>query len=295
MRRNFILKISIGVLLFCGLSFSVIGQQAASPLYTGSQPAGNGLSEKDGWQTDVRIRTVNADYILCPATADPADPEKLSQAVIICPGGGYGHLAFGHEGLLTASWLNSRGVTAIILRYRVPNGHYNIPLDDLHQMIRTVRCNALEWGIDSTNVGVMGFSAGGHLAAMGATRFDNRTRPDFAVLIYPVVTMKDQFTSKGTKKALLGVEYDNQELVDRFSPELHVTQRCPPTLLVHCNDDTAVSSRNATLFYDALRASGVSAELHVFPTGGHGWGWKPDAFRYRDELERSLERWLKER
>lgn len=219
-------------------------------------------------------------------------PEGKSngQAVVICPGGGYAYLAAGHEGYKVAEWLNGQGVTGIVLKYRMPAGKHQIPLKDALTAVEMVRANAEEWGIDPAMIGVMGFSAGGHLASTAATHFTSEAdRPDFAVLIYPVITMGD-LTHMGSRNNLLGEEPDNS-LIDAYSNEKHISPGTPPVFIAFSDDDRAVDPRNGTMFYNKAKEAGVPAELHIYPAGGHGWGVN-ESFLYRDEFMSSLSRWL---
>jgi acetyl esterase/lipase len=204
-------------------------------------------------------------------------------AVMICPGGGYGHLSMDREGQQSADWLNSIGVAAFILKYRhrgVGYGH-PAPLQDAQRAIRIVRSRAKEWDIDPERIGILGFSAGGHLASSAGTHFQNNyydaketmdkisCRPDFMILIYPVITLDDSFTHSGSKRNLLG-ENPDPELVENLSNEKQVTSETPPTFLVHTNQDTVVPAENSIYFYLALRKSGVPAEVHIYLKGPHG-------------------------
>lgn len=208
-------------------------------------------------------------------------------AVLICPGGGYLYSAFDVEGYDVAKWLNSLGVTAFVLKYRLPaEGHqrgYDVPLEDGQRAIRVIRAHAAQWGLDPTKVGAIGFSAGGQLASTLGTRFaktvydpidaadELSARPDFLMLAYPVVSMKTGITHSGTRNRLIGTN-PTQEMVDEFSSEEHVTAQTPPTFIVQADDDHTASTLNSTLFYEALHAAKVSAELHIFRQGGHGFG-----------------------
>ena len=214
-------------------------------------------------------------------------PEKTpanGTAVVICPGGGYGALAVDHEGKQVAKWLNSLGVTAFVLKYRLgPRYHHPVPLLDAQRAVRTVRARAGEWKINAGRIGLWGFSAGGHLASTAGTHFDDgkadssdaidrvSSRPDFLILSYPVVTMKPPYTHAGSRNNLLGKAPDSQ-LVESLSNETQVTARTPPTFLMHTNADTAVALENSVLFYLALRKAGVPAELHIYQKGRHGVG-----------------------
>ena len=185
------------------------------------------------------------------------------------------------------------------MRYRLPNGHSEIPLKDAQTALTIVRSHASEWGIDPHQVGIMGCSAGGHLAATATTHFtDSVNRPDFSILVYPVITFDDGNMHRGSRVRLLGERFDADQ-VNRYSNERWVTPQTPPTFLVHCTDDKTVSPQNSMLFFDALRRCGVTAELHIFPKGGHGWGFitEPDKLdaAYRSELKTLLLRWLNER
>lgn len=213
------------------------------------------------------------------------DADKANgSAVVVCPGGGYGHLATGHEGREIGDWLNSLGTAAFVLKYRIAPRYGNpAPLDDAQRALRTVRARADEWKVDPARVGILGFSAGGHLASSAATHFDagdsdaddpieqESCRPDFAVLCYPVVTMSDPATHRGSRRNLLG-EQPTAELIEYFSNERQVTAETPPTFLFHTDADKAVPAENSVLFYLALRKAGVPAELHIYQPGRHGVG-----------------------
>ncbi len=226
-------------------------------------------------------------------------PASTNSAVVVCPGGGYGALAMDHEGKQIAEWLNTRGISAFVLKYRLgPRYHHPAMLDDVHQAIRTVRSRAQEFKISPERIGVWGFSAGGHLAATAATHFDAvdgvSSRPDFAVLAYPVITFTDeQYVHKGSRRNLLG-ENPDAELVRLMSNELQVTAQTPPTFLFHTNADTGVPPENSVLFYLALRKAGVPAEMHIFERGPHGMGLaqKDPAARMWPTL---LENWFRTR
>jgi acetyl esterase/lipase len=232
---------------------------------------------------------------------------KGAPAVIVCPGGGYGHLAMDHEGHQVAEWLNSFGVTAFVLRYRHANtGHHHpIPLGDGQRAIRLVRSRADEWSIDPTKIGVIGFSAGGHLVSTLGTHFDlgnvsaadpiDRvgSRPDFMILAYPVITMTEDFGHSGSKRNLLGEEPD-PALARNLSSEHQVKGDTPPAFLIHTSGDQGVPPQNSLVFYDALQRAGVPAELHIYQNGGHGFGLGRDIPGTRDWPERCRE-WMEVR
>ena len=207
-------------------------------------------------------------------------------AVVICPGGGYEFLAFDHEGINEARWFQERGVAAFVLTYRLPvNGYrHPVPLLDAQRAIRFVRSHDAEWNLNPAQVGVMGFSAGGHLAATLDTHFDagnpqaadpvelESCRPGFAVLVYAVISMKDGVTHQGSKQNLLGPSPD-PKLVENLSNETQVTPQTPPTLLVHAADDGSVPIENSRLMVAALQKAGVPSALQEYPHGGHGFGF----------------------
>lgn len=206
-------------------------------------------------------------------------------AVIILPGGGYSHLAIDKEGTKVAEWLNSLGITAFVLKYRLPSDLIMTnktvgPLQDAQEAMRIVRLNAAKWNIDPNKIGIMGFSAGGHLAATLSTHYDERVyetsskvsaRPDFSLLIYPVVSMQNDITHKGSQTNLLG-NTPTQDLIDFFSNEKKVTAQTPPAFIVHATDDTVVLPENSVNYYLALKKNGVTSELHLYEKGGHGFG-----------------------
>ena len=234
-------------------------------LWSGQAPVGDGQFEA----ADASI-TVHR----------PAPDTANGAAVVICPGGGYGGLVTGAEGHGIAKWLTAHGVTGIVLEYRLPKGRPFVPLLDAQRAIRTVRSNAKPWGIDPNRIGIIGFSAGGHLASTAGTHFDrgdpqaadpiNRasSRPDFVILVYPVVTMGET-THGGSKVNLLGRD-PKPELVELFSNEKQVTDQTPPMFLAHAKDDKAVVPDNSRMLYEALRAHHVAAEYLELPSGGHG-------------------------
>ena len=205
-------------------------------------------------------------------------------AVVVCPGGGYGHLAVGHEGRDIGNWFNTFGVTAFVLRYRIaPHYRHPAPLQDAQRAIRYVRHHAKKWGVDPTHIGIMGFSAGGHLVTTAATHFDQgkadsadpvdrvSCRPDFLIAVYPVVSLTTKYTHRGSKRNLLGKSPD-PKLVRSLSNELQVTKETPPTFLFHTGTDKAVPAENSVLFYLACRKAGVPVEMHIYERGRHGVG-----------------------
>jgi len=219
----------------------------------------------------------------------PAPEKANGTAVLICPGGGYGVLAFDHEGNAIARWLNDYGIAGIILKYRLPSDQIMIdksigPLQDAQEAMRVIRRNAAEWKIDPKKVGVIGFSAGGHLASTISTHYDDRVykvkdntsaRPDFSLLIYPVVSMDTTITHRGTRNNLIGLN-PTEKNVYRFSNEKQITGDTPPAFLVHSSDDNVVPVMNSIGYYMGLQKNKIPAELHIFQKGGHGYGLAPN-------------------
>ncbi len=216
----------------------------------------------------------------------PADKAN-GAAVVVCPGGGYWVVAADHEGKQVAEWLNGLGVTAFVLQYRLgPRYHHPAPLQDAQRALRLVRAKARDFGIDAGRVGILGFSAGGHLSSTAGTHFDagrsgdadpierESSRPDFMVLAYPVISLVSPFTHKGSLDNLIGKDAD-PKLKESLSNELQVTKDTPPTFLFHTADDSGVPVENSTVFFAALRKAGVPAEMHIYAKGPHGVGLAP--------------------
>jgi acetyl esterase/lipase len=239
------------------------------PLWRDGAPAAEG-------KEDVDVPTLAAYPV--------AEGRGVGTAVIVCPGGGYLHLSMDKEGDQIARWLNSLGVTAFVLKYRLgPKYHHPIELGDAQRAIRTVRSRSTEYRVRPDRIGIMGFSVGGPLASTAGTHFDGGnpsaadpidragSRPDFLVLCYPVISFTTPYTHRGSLRALLGDNPD-PKLVESLSNELQVTAQTPPTFLFHTTTDTTVPAENSALFYLALRKAGVPAELHIYERGPHGVG-----------------------
>ena len=215
----------------------------------------------------------------------PPYEKATGAAVLICPGGGYEVLAFDHEGFSIATWLNDNGIAGIILKYRLPSDLIMTdksvgPLQDAQEAIRIIRRNASEWKINPRKIGVIGFSAGGHLASTLSTHFTEKVyemkdttnaRPDFSLLIYPVISFDASFTHAGSRKNLIG-DNPSDNAVRHFSNELQITENTPPAFLVHSSDDKAVPVRNSIVYFEGLVSRNIPAEMHVFQKGGHGYG-----------------------
>lgn len=215
----------------------------------------------------------------------PKDGEATGAAVVVFPGGGYGGQAIDKEGHYVAQWFADRGVVAMVVPYRCGGGKHAhpVPLADAKRAVRSMRSRAAEWGVDPAKIGVMGFSAGGHLAASASTQFDLQlegiddslaeisARPDFSILVYPVISMRPEVTHGGSGRNLLGDSPD-EALVAQLSADEQITAKTPPALIVHSIDDGAVPVANAQRYYEACRAHGVPVEMHLYETGGHGYG-----------------------
>ena len=238
------------------------------------------------------------------ARCDLYFPKKPNgQLVVVCPGGGYSIVSSYNEGVYVADWMLEQGITVCVVKYRLPNGHCRVPHSDIENAFRYCRAHAAEWGINQ--IGVMGFSAGGHLAGTTSTKWtEEQTRPDFSVLIYPVITMEQGFTHKGTRENLITKKAEWKEhMAEVYSLETQVTRFTPPTYLALCSDDFVVPAENSLRYYNQLINHDVPVEMHIWPKGGHGWGFSSekfvgegnDRFAYaREDFYNSLERWLSE-
>lgn len=294
-------------------------------LYPEGQEAENGLQEALGPKLSNGItgpewsdETGRIGSIADSARVDIYLPKKCNgQMIVVCPGGGYRYVSALKEGLHVADWMTARGIAVAVVKHRMPEGHWEIPLIDVQNAFRYCRAHAAEWGI--SQIGVMGFSAGGHLAASASTLYvDEITRPDFSVLIYPVVSLDRKFVGQGTRNNLLGkdemwddkdmkvAEFEEKQmlyhkLLTHYSLQNHINEKTPQAFIAHCSDDKQVPVEHSILYYTRLIDSNVDAEMHIYPKGGHGWGfssekWKGkgnDKFAYaRADFEETLERWL---
>jgi acetyl esterase/lipase len=264
----------------------LLAQNQILPLWEGDPPNYRETGEVTIFDTAdiVRVRNVQKPDI---AVFLPSKKNATGEAVVICPGGGYGILAYDWEGSDIAHWLNSEGIAAFVLKYRLPGSKSNIiphksPLMDAQRAMRLVRFHAEKWNVDPGKVGIMGFSAGGHLASTLSTHYDKgdlsnvdpveqkSCRPDFSVLVYPVVSFTKEYTHVGSRENLLGKDAD-PELVQHFSNELQITELTPPAILIHSGDDTVVPVENSIVYYHALQKKEINSELHIYPYGGHGY------------------------
>jgi acetyl esterase/lipase len=272
-------------LIVCPLFISA--QNFTLSLWEGTVPNYKETDEKEAFFTDKGIYFINNIQKPDITVYLPSKGLETGETVIICPGGGYWNLAYYWEGRDIARALNAKGIAAIVLKYRLPTSNNYIvrhksPLLDAQRAMRMVRYHAKEWNINPNKIGVMGFSAGGHLASTLSTHYDKgnpqakdsieqySSRPNFSILVYPVVTMSKSYGHKGSTEALLG-KNPSQELLNNFSNELQITKDTPPTFLVHSSDDNVVPVKNSLIYYEALQKNNIPAEMHIYPYGGHGY------------------------
>lgn len=272
------------------------------PLY----PAGAVPNYRDVGEVEVRERTniLRISKVQTPTLEvylpDPAI--ATGDAVVICPGGGYAILAYEHEGVEIAQWWAERGVAGLVLKYRLPTSDAQIeprlsPLLDAQRALRLARHHAADWNIDPQRVGIMGFSAGGHLASTASVHYDtgdsdasdpvNRhsSRPDFSILVYPVISFTEPFRHSGSRRNLIGPN-PSDDLVRHYSSELQVTADTPPAILIHAQDDLSVPVENSFVYAEALRAHGIVTEIHVYSEGGHGFGLRSEPAAIQGWMQR---------
>jgi len=280
MKRNFLLILFAQLIIL-----TTVKAQTTFNLYKDVIPGSKPVKNEEVSETEGGILRISKITVPTLTAYIPEKQDAKRTAVVICPGGGYWIVAADHEGAAIAKEFNKKGITAFVLKYRLPdeNAMQNKeigPLQDVQHAIKTVRDNAAKWNIDPAHVGIMGFSAGGHLASTEGTHFtksviDNKEntnlRPDFMILIYPVISFNDAYGHIGSRNQLIG-KNPSQEKIKEYSNELQVTSKTPPTFLVHASDDDVVNPLNSTLFYEALLTNHVPAELHIYQTGGHGFG-----------------------
>lgn len=221
----------------------------------------------------------------------PAPERATGQGVLVVPGGGYGRICVPYEGYKTAEWLNDHGIAAMVLKYRLPAGHPETVLEDGEQAMCVIRSHAARWGVDPVKIGAMGFSAGGHFVSMLATSCtDEAARPDFAVLVYPVISM--ELPTARSRENLLGAKSGDPRSRAEWSTHERVRPGMPEVLLVLCDDDKTVVPQHSLLFYEALKRNGIGAEMHIYPTGGHGF-WMRERYEYGEETYAAVLRWIR--
>lgn len=224
----------------------------------------------------------------------PPSERATGRAVVACPGGGYSHLAMAHEGTDWAPFFNQQGIALIVLKYRMPRGNYEVPVSDAEEAIRFVRRNAKQWHIDADQIGIMGSSAGGHLASTIATHSKGEAKPNFQILFYPVITMDPSFTHRGSHDSFFGKDRTKRELKkleQLYSNDLQVTRATPRAFIALSDDDGAVLPANGANYYQECYRHDVPAALHIYPSGGHGWGIRT-SFAFHLEMLLELKAWL---
>lgn len=253
-------------------------------LWQDGLPNSNGIDKTQPYSNEAR------NFKPSIRVYQPADSVKTDMAILVCPGGGYRVLSIGQEGYEWAEHLTKRGITTVVLSYRMPMGVTEVPLSDATEAMRLIRENASSWGINPNKVGIMGSSAGGHLASTIATHNDAATRPNFQILFYPVISMNKEMTHLDSHNCLIG-ENASRDMENLYSNELQVTSDTPPAIILLSDDDFLVPPRNSAEYYLALKKAKVKASMHVYPSGGHGWGcgkW----FKYHKEMMQDLNVWL---
>jgi acetyl esterase/lipase len=302
----FLLYKNAFILITTLISFSSKGQINTIPVWTKSVP--NSINALDFTEKEIikEGQLLSVSQVIKPTLTLYHPKKELINgcSVLIFPGGGYSHLALYKEGEKVALWLNKLGITAFVLKYRLPNDLIMTdktvgPLQDAQQAIRIIRHNAKEWNIDPSKIGVLGFSAGGHLASTISTHYLDKVynadaisaRPDFSILIYPVISMEDGITHNGSKISLLG-ENASKELIEKYSNEKQVDANTPKTFIVHATDDKVVPVENSVNYYMNLKKYNVPVEMHLYENGGHGFGLGTKGTH--TEWPKACEKWLTE-
>lgn len=244
----------------------------------------------DLWQGTPRERSSDPADTARVRVFLPAEKAATGRAVVICPGGGYDHLAIDHEGYDWGGFFCEQGIAAIVLKYRMPHGRTDVPISDAEEAMRLVRRHAGEWHVNPQDVGIMGFSAGGHLASTIATQSKGDARPDFQILFYPVITMLPGYTHQGSHDELLGKDA-KKKLQREYSSDMQVSRNTPRACIILSDDDQVVPPANGVNYYVELYRHDVPAALYVYPTGGHGYGMR-SSFKYHIEMLLELKAWL---
>ena len=281
------MKKTLFLLMMLSLSMTVFAQKSSD---SKTMKPGQGF-EINLWPEGPRTSNGDPEDVAKVTVFLPNEKRATGRAIVCCPGGGYSHLAMEHEGLQWAPFFNEQGIALIVLKYRMPHGAYQVPAEDAEAAIRLVREHADEWHINTDDVGIMGFSAGGHLASTVATKATGRSAPNFQILFYPVISMEQGYTHKGSRENLLG-KSPKRKLVNEYCNEQHVSKHTPRAFIVLANDDRAVPPVNSINYYSELYAHGVPAAFHVYPTGGHGFGIR-QSFTYHLEMMLELKAWLR--
>ncbi len=280
------MKRLLTLLLVLATAMIASAQQAKSfdiDLWPDGLPNSNGIDKTQPYDAETRNFKPMIRVFL-------PDSARTDAAILVCPGGGYRVLSIGQEGYEWADVLVPQGIATIVLSYRMPMGVTEVPISDATEAMRLIREHAQEWGINPQKVGIMGFSAGGHLASTIATHSPEATRPNFQILFYPVISMDKEITHMDSHNCLIG-EDATPELEQLYSNDLQVTAQTPPALLILSDDDPLVSPQNAARYYLGLKKAGVKASMYVYPSGGHGYGcgrW----FKYRNEMLQEFNNWL---
>ena len=269
--------------------FATLASSAQEPisidLWQDGLPNSNGIDKTEPFDDSKQNFKPNIRVYL------PEKSKANGMAVVCLPGGGYTHLAVDHEGYDWAPYFNDLGFAFVVLKYRMPHEVTDVPISDAKEALRIVRENAEKWGINPKKVGIMGSSAGGHLATTVATHSLPGTEPNFQILFYPVVTMDVNYTHNGSRQNLIG-EKPAKETVDLYSNDMQVSSNTPRAILLLSDDDKVVPSPNSVNYYLALRRHNVPATMHIYPSGGHGWGCRKN-FKYHNEMMADLTAWLK--
>lgn len=277
-------KLLLSILLLCSATAGMAQKTFDIDLWQEGLPNSNGIDKTQPYSNEAR------NFKPSIRVYQPADSVKTDMAILVCPGGGYRVLSIGQEGYEWAEHLTKRGITSVVLSYRMPMGVTEVPLSDATEAMRLIRENASSWGINPNKVGIMGSSAGGHLASTIATHNDAATRPNFQILFYPVISMNKEMTHLDSHNCLIG-ENASRDMENLYSNELQVTSDTPPAIILLSDDDFLVPPRNSAEYYLALKKAKVKASMHVYPSGGHGWGcgkW----FKYHKEMMQDLNVWL---
>ncbi len=298
-----ILKMRVLFILLCAaFTINSSAQDLVIDVWPNGAPTDNGLTGPEVELENNRVANISVAKMY---VYFPEEKNNNGAAMILCPGGAYIREAMSHEGYEVAEWLKERGITGIVLKYRLPNGHHQVPLEDATRALRTVRYHAEEWGIDPNKIGIAGSSAGGNLAANAGTRFtfgdENASdpiekvssRPDFMLLLYPFIDHKEENMAKPVKDHFFGKD-KNWETAKKYSPQRNVTEQTPPTFFVHADNDNVVDPSHSIELYLALKKFKIPAEMHIFQDGGHGFGMNKIDMP-AEQWPELFHQWLKQR